>query len=57
LNNLYKFARNKKPIGNSKLDLGDFQKLKNVDFTSLHMGHTEYRKNMDLVMEKINLLT
>ena len=57
LNNLYKYARNKKPIGNSKLDLGDFKKLINVDFTSLHMGHTEYRNNMDLVIEKINLLT
>ena len=57
LNKLYEFARKKKPIGNSKLDLGDFQKLINVDFTSLHMGHTDYRKNMDLVIEKINLLT
>ena len=57
LNKLYEFARKKKPIGNSKLDLGNFQKLINVDFTSLHMGHTDYRKNMDLVIEKINLLT
>ena len=57
LSNLYTYARNKKPIGNSKLNLGDFEKLKNIDFTNLNMGHTDYRKKMDLVIDKINLFS
>ncbi len=30
-------------------------KFKNIDFTPLKLGHTDYRKKMDLVMSKIQL--
>jgi len=57
LNELYTFAQNKNPIGNHVLDFGDeYEKLKNCDFSSLNMGHTEYRNRMDLVMGKINTI-
>ena len=52
---LYTTAMNKTPIGyggdlNLKLD-----KFKSIDFTDLKLGHTDYRKKMDLVMSKIQL--
>ena len=52
---LYTTAMNKTPIGyggdlNLKLD-----KFESIDFTDLNLGHTDYRKKMDLVMSKIQL--
>ena len=55
LNILYTGSMNKKPIGNSELELDGYENLKNIDFTPLHLGHTDYRKKMDLVMSKVNL--
>ena len=55
LNMLYTVCMNKKPLGNSTLDLDGFKNLINVDFTPLHLGHTDYRDKMDLVMSKIRL--
>ena len=55
LNILYTGCMSKKPIGNSELDLDGYENLKNIDFTPLHLGHTDYRKKMDLVMSKIEL--
>jgi hypothetical protein len=46
---------NKKPIGNSELQSPGNENLKNIDFTPLHPGHTDYRSKMDLVMSKIKL--
>ena len=55
LSSLYTFAMKKIPIGIS----GDLNlktdKFKNIDFTPLKLGHTDYRKRMDLVMSKIQL--
>ena len=55
LNQLYTGAMKKKPIGNSKLVIEGYENLKNVDFTPLHLGHTDYRSKMDLVMNKVDL--
>ena len=55
LNILYTGCMSKKPIGNSELDLDGYENLKNIDFTPLHLGHTDYRKKMDLVMSKVEL--
>ena len=55
LNILYSSCMNKKPIGNSELELDGYENLKNIDFTPLHLGHTDYRNKMDLVMSKVNL--
>ena len=55
LNILYTGSMNKKPIGNSELELNGYENLKNIDFTPLHLGHTDYRKKMDLVMSKVKL--
>ena len=55
LNMLYTSAMKKKPIGNSKLVIEGYENLKNVDFTPLHLGHTDYRAKMDLVMNKVDL--
>ena len=55
LNMLYTSAMKKKPIGNSKLVIEGYENLKNVDFTPLHLGHTDYRSKMDLVMNKVDL--
>ena len=55
LNILYTSCMNKKPIGNSTLELKGYDNLKNIDFTPLHLGHTDYRNKMDLVMSKVDL--
>ena len=55
LNILYTGCMKKKPIGNSELKLDGYENLKNIDFTPLHLGHTDYRSKMDLVMNKIDL--
>jgi hypothetical protein len=55
LNILYTHCMNKKPIGNSELELDGYENLKNIDFTPFHLGHTDYRTKMDLVMSKVDL--
>ena len=45
----------KKPIGKSELILKGCNNLINIDFTPLHLGHTDYRAKMDLVMNKVDL--
>ena len=55
LNILYTSCMNKKPIGNSTLELKGYENLRNIDFTPLHLGHTDYRNKMDLVMSKVDL--
>ena len=55
LNLLYSTCMKKKPIGNSKLELNGYENLRNIDFTPFHLGHTDYRKKMDLVMSKVDL--
>jgi hypothetical protein len=44
-----------KPIGNSKLIIKGYDNLINIDFIPLHLGHTDYRSKMDLVMNKVDL--
>lgn len=56
LNVLYRAAMFKEPVGVSPLKLDGLEKIKNCDFTSLELGHLDYRKKMDLVMSKIALL-
>ena len=52
---LYTTAMKKVPIGfGGDLDL-KIKKFKSVDFSPLKLGHTDYRKRMDLVMSKIQL--
>ena len=41
LNILYTGCMNKKPIGNSELELDGYENLKNIDFTPFHLGHTD----------------
>ena len=57
LSSLYTLAMKKVAIGIS----GDLNlktdKFKNIDFTPLKLGHTDYRKKMDLVMSKIQLIS
>ena len=55
LNVLYTGCMKKKPIGNSKLTIDGYDNLKNIDFTPLKLGHTDYRSKMDLVMNKVDL--
>ena len=55
LNYLYTSCMDKKPIGNSKLELNGYENLVNIDFTPFHLGHTDYRRKMDLVMSKVDL--
>ena len=55
LNILYTDFMKKKPIGNSVLEINGYENLKNIDFTALGLGHTDYRKKMDLVKNKIDL--
>jgi hypothetical protein len=55
LNILYTGCMKKKPIGNSELELNGYENLKNIDFTPFHLGHTDYRNKMDLVMSKVDL--
>ena len=55
LNLLYTGCMKKKPIGNSELILKGCNNLINIDFTPLHLGHTDYRAKMDLVMNKVDL--
>ena len=55
LNVLYTGCMKKKPIGNSELLLKGCNNLINIDFTPLHLGHTDYRAKMDLVMNKVDL--
>ena len=55
LNILYSGCMGKKPIGNSELQLDGYENLINIDFTNLGLGHTDYRKKMDLVMNKVDL--
>ena len=57
LKELYTFAMKRNPIGyGGKLNL-KLDKFKSIDFTPLKLGHTDYRKKMDLVMNKIQLIT
>ena len=55
LNIMYTHCMNKKPIGNSELQLDGYENLRNIDFTPFHLGHTDYRSKMDLVMSKVDL--
>ena len=55
LNILYTGCMSKKPVGNSELELDGYENLKNIDFTPFHLGHTDYRSKMDLVMSKVDL--
>ena len=55
LNNLYRGCMKKEPIGNNKLVIEGYENLKNIDFTPLRLGHTDYRAKMDLVMNKVDL--
>ena len=55
LNYLYTSCMDKKPIGNSELELNGYKNLVNIDFTPFHLGHTDYRSKMDLVMSKVDL--
>ena len=55
LNYLYTSCMDKKPIGNSELELNGYKNLINIDFTPFHLGHTDYRRKMDLVMSKVDL--
>ena len=55
LNVLYTQCMNQKPIGNSKLIIKGYENLINIDFTSMHLGHTDYRSKMDLVMNRVDL--
>ena len=55
LNVLYTGCMKKKPIGNSELTINGYENLKNIDFTPLKLGHTDYRAKMDLVMNKVDL--
>ena len=52
---LYTGAMQKKPIGNSELIIDGYDNLRNIDFTPLKLGHTDYRAKMDLVMNKVDL--
>ena len=52
---LYRGAMQKKPIGNSELIIDGYDNLRNIDFTPLKLGHTDYRAKMDLVMNKVDL--
>ena len=52
---LYTDFMKKKPIGNSELEIKGYENLKNIDFTALGLGHTDYRKKMDLVKNRIDL--
>ena len=56
LKNLYYVTMNKNAIGlgNFKLNLSKF---KSIDFSSLQLGHTEYRNNMDMIINKIKLIS
>ena len=56
LNVLYRTAMNKEPVGISELKLAGLDKIKNCDFSSMEIGHLDYRKKMDLVMNKISIL-
>ena len=56
LNVLYRTAMNKEPVGISELKLNGLEKIKNCDFSSMEIGHLDYRKKMDLVMNKISIL-
>ena len=33
----------------------NYDNLRNIDFTPLKLGHTDYRAKMDLVMNKVDL--
>ena len=55
LNSLYRGCMKKEPIGNNKLVIEGYENLKNIDFTPLRLGHTDYRAKMDLVMNKVDL--
>ena len=48
---LYRGAMQKKPIGNSELIIDGYDNLRNIDFTPLKLGHTDYRAKMDLVIQ------
>ena len=53
---LYVAAMKKNAIGyGGKFNL-NIEKFKSLDFTSLKLGHTDYRNKMDLVMDKIRLM-
>ena len=52
---LYTGGMQKKPIGNSELIIDGYDNLRNIDFTPLKLGHTDYRAKMDLVMNKVDL--
>ena len=57
LQGLYNLVMNKNAIGyggNFNLNLSKF---KSLDFSSLNLGHTEYRNNLDLVIQKIKLMS
>ena len=56
LKSLYTYAMNKNPIGLGYFNL-KLSKFKSIDFSSIQLGHTEYRNNMDLVMNKIKLMS
>ena len=55
LNILFKGCMNKNPIGNTILELDGYDNLENIDFTVFHLGHTDYRRKMDLVINRVNL--
>ena len=55
LNILYTGCMSKNPVGNSERELDGYENLKNIDFTPFHLGHTDYRSKMDLVMSKVDL--
>ena len=47
---------NNEPVGLSEPKLAGLDKIKNCDFSSMEIGHLDYRKKMDLVMNKISIL-
>ena len=56
---LFKACIFKTPIGIQKLDIksenGEYQIVEDYDFSDIQLGHTEYRKNFDRILKKINL--
>ena len=58
LKKLVKNCNGKDPIGADKFDINDGRGGKNIienyDFTDLKLGHLDYRKNLNIVLKRIN---
>ena len=60
LENLFKLCVRKNPIGLNKMNIkdenGEYDVVEDYDFSDLHLGHTEYRKNFKKILSRINFL-